>query len=165
MSKLSTDVKVVERKAVKVVYVRNTGAYAGDESLFHGMFEKLCKWAGPRELLSNPDTQWLTIYHDNPEITDENLQRISVCMTITDDIEGDGEIGTMTVAGGKYAVGQFELSSDEFGDAWMYLCGEWLPESGYQAADIPAFELYLNDPEQHPEKKHIVEIYIPIKPL
>lgn len=165
MSKITTDVKVVDREDVKVAYVRNTGAYAGDESLFHSLFDKICKWAGPRQLLSDPKTQWLTIYHDNPEITDENLQRISVCMTVPDNIDGDGEIGTMTVAGGKYAVGKFELASDEFGEAWTYLCGEWLPQSGYQCEDQPAFELYLNNPEEHPEKKHIVEIYIPIKPL
>ena len=43
--------------------------------------------------------------------------------------------------------------------------GQWLPESGYQAADAPCFEVYLNEPEQHPEGKHIVDIYEPVKPL
>jgi AraC family transcriptional regulator len=41
----------------------------------------------------------------------------------------------------------------------------WLPESGYQPADGPCFERYLNDPAQHPEGKHIVEIGLPVKPL
>lgn len=41
----------------------------------------------------------------------------------------------------------------------------WSPESGYQPDDRPAFELYLNDPKEHPEGKHIVEICAPVKPL
>ncbi|MFA5384645.1 MAG: GyrI-like domain-containing protein [Eubacteriales bacterium] len=28
-----------------------------------------------------------------------------------------------------------------------------------------SYELYLNNPEEHPEKKHLVDIYIPVKPL
>jgi AraC family transcriptional regulator len=40
-----------------------------------------------------------------------------------------------------------------------------MPESGYQPDDRPPFELYLNDPKEHPEGKFVVDIYIPVKPL
>ena len=40
-----------------------------------------------------------------------------------------------------------------------------LAESGYQPDDRPCFELYLNNPQEHPEGKHIVDIYAPVKPL
>jgi AraC family transcriptional regulator len=45
------------------------------------------------------------------------------------------------------------------------MCGGWFPESGYQPGDGVCFESYLNNPEEHPEGKHIVEICIPVKPL
>ncbi len=43
--------------------------------------------------------------------------------------------------------------------------GNWLPESGYQCDDRSCFEMYLNKPDEHPEGKHIIDIYIPVKPL
>ncbi len=77
----------------------------------------------------------------------------------------DGEIGKMKINGGKYAVANMELAPDEFENAWETIYGEWLPKSGYQPDDKPCYELYLNDPETHPEKKCIVDIHIPVKPL
>ncbi len=38
-------------------------------------------------------------------------------------------------------------------------------ESGYQQGDGCTYELYHNDYTTHPEKKHIVDICIPVKPL
>jgi AraC family transcriptional regulator len=43
--------------------------------------------------------------------------------------------------------------------------GDWLPDSGYQPDDRPCYELYHNDPKEHPENKCIVDICIPVKPL
>ena len=35
----------------------------------------------------------------------------------------------------------------------------------YQPEDKPAFEIYKNNPKEHPEGKSIVDICIPVKPL
>ena len=77
----------------------------------------------------------------------------------------DGPANTMTVSGGRYAVARFELKEDEFAEAWDLLVGGWLPQSGYQPADGPYYELYHNNPEEHPERIHILDICIPVKPL
>lgn len=158
-------IEVKELPAQQVVYVRHIGAYAGNTELFDRLFGKLMNWAGPRGLLRFPDTQILTVYHDDPNVTDENKLRTSACITITEDIEVEGEIGKMTMPGGKYAVAYFELKTDEFELAWNTVCGVWLPESGYQPDDRPCFERCLNDFREHPEQKHIVEICVPVKPL
>ena len=71
----------------------------------------------------------------------------------------------MSINGGKYAVGQFELGVEDYGDAWKTMYAGWLPESGFQPDDKPAFELYKNDPNTHPEGKCIADICIPVKPL
>jgi AraC family transcriptional regulator len=90
---------------------------------------------------------------------------VDVAITVPEDTTVDGEIGKTTIPGGQYAVGHFELSPERYGDAWNSLFGGWLPESGYQPADGPCYESYLNDPKQHPEGKHIVDICVPVKPL
>jgi AraC family transcriptional regulator len=71
----------------------------------------------------------------------------------------------MTLASGRYAQARFELVPDQYQAAWEAVYGEWLPESGYQPDDRLAFERYLNDPEDHPEGKHTVEICVPVKAL
>lgn len=159
------DVKVKFIPAFTVAYVRNIGPYKGNEQLFVKLWTKLIKWAAPRGFMQQQDLKCLFVYHDDPEITDEQKLRVSACISVPNDTKVDGEIGKMEIPEGKYAVGHFEISSEEFQDAWNYMCGEWLPQSGYQPDDRVCYELSLNDPEQHPEKKHIVEIHIPVKPL
>jgi AraC family transcriptional regulator len=161
--KLSVEVK--ELSPMHVAYIRHIGPYKGDEDLFESLFKRLFTWAGARNLLRFPETRVLAVYHDNPDVTDESRLRTSACITVPGETGGSGEVGTMTLPGGKYAVAHFTLSTGEYEEAWDALYGVWLPGSGYQPGDGPAFEMYLNDPDTHPEKKAIVDICMPVMPL
>lgn len=158
-------VEVREMEALNVAYVRHVGPYAGDGELFAGLFGTLMRWAGPRGLLGQPDQKTVIVYHDNPDVTDQSKLRTSVCISVPDGTPVEGEIGQMVIPEGKYACGYFELSTDEYESAWNAMCGEWLPDSGWQPDDRPCFELCLNCPDEHPDGKHQVEICIPVKPL
>jgi AraC family transcriptional regulator len=160
---VNVEVRSIEPR--QVAYICHTGPYKQDAALFARLFETLCRWAGPRGLLQQPGVQFLSVYHDDPEVTAEAKLRTSCCLSVPPGTQGSGEIGVMTIAGGDYAVGQFELGPNDYEAAWNALYAGWLPESGYQADDRPPFELYLNTADQHPEGKHIVEIHIPVKPL
>jgi AraC family transcriptional regulator len=162
---LISTVEVRDVPEMNVAYIRHIGPYAGDEQLFGNLFNRLCTWAGPRGLLCFPETKFISIYHDNPDITDETKLRTDVCITIPADAQVDGEIGKATIPAGKYALAHFEIKPDQYGDAWNTVYGGWLPESGYQPDDRPCFELYLNNPKEHPEGKHVMDIYAPVKPL
>ncbi len=159
------DVRVEDVKDMTVAYIRHVGPYRGDEQLFDRLFTNLMKWAGPKNLFNPETTRFMTIYHDDPSLTDDDKLRIDVCMTVPEDTEVSGEVGKMSVSGGKYAIGKFEVNADEYPLAWKALYGSWLPESGYTPDDRPPFELYLNDPKEHPEHKHQFEIYMPITAL
>ena len=165
-SDLTARVDVKNLPDLTVAYVRHIGPYKGDGELFRALWDKLFRWAGPRGLTEQKDMKCLNVYHDNPEITDENNLRTSVCISsVPEATEVSGEIGKMNLKGGKYAVAHFEINVDQYEQAWTYVYGTWLPESGYQPDDRPCFELCLNNPEEHPEKKHIVDIYVPVIPL
>lgn len=164
-SSLTADVEVQEFPDIHVAYIRHVGPFAGDVELFKRLFDRLFTWAGPRGLLSFPETKLLSVYRDNPGITDEDKLRLDVCISVPPDTDVEGEIGKTTLPGGKYAVAHFEIMPDQYGDAWTSVYAGWLPESGYQPADGPAFELYLNNPEEHPEGKHVFNICVPVKPL
>jgi AraC family transcriptional regulator len=154
-------VEVKDMPEMYVAYYRHVGSYSGVGEAF----DKLMRWAGPRGLLQFPKTQMLGVYHDDPEITDPSRLRSSACVTVPEGTEVDGEIGAMTVPGGRFAVASFEITHEQFGEAWDELMGKWLPESGYQPDDRPCYELYRNDPKTHPEGKFIVDICVPVKPL
>jgi len=159
------DVRVEELPETTVAYVRHVGPYAGDSELFKGLFGRLFAWAGPRNLIRPPETQVMAIYHDDPGVTDQENLRTSVGLSVPPDTEISGEIGKLTMAAGTYAQARFELAPDQYQAAWEAVYGGWLPKSGYQPDDGPAFERYLNSPDDHPEGKHIVEICLPVKPL
>jgi AraC family transcriptional regulator len=164
-SDLTADVRVETLPDMTVAYVRHVGPYQGDVALFERLWGTLMKWAGPRGLLQQPDAKMMSVYHDSPEITDHDKLRTSVCVTVPEDTTVSGEVGRMVIPGGRYAMGRFEIDASRYGEAWDFVFGRWLPDSGYQPDDRPAFEICLNDPGAHPEGKHIVDICVPVKPL
>jgi AraC family transcriptional regulator len=156
-------VTITEFPKMDVAYVRHVGPYMGDGALFERLWGRLLQWAEPRGLFNPPETQMLCVYHDNPEITDSEKLRLSVCITVPSGTEVDGEIGNMVVEGGKYAAVRFEVDDTQYGEAWQWVYGSWLPQSGYQPADGAPFERY---PEmEYKDGKMTVDICIPIKPL
>jgi len=162
---IQTNVEVKDMPELHVAYIRHIGPYKGDQELFGRLFNKLMAWAGPRGLLRFPETKVMTIYHDNPDITDESRLRTDACITVPEDTQVEGEIGKAKIPASKYAVAHFEITPDQYQDAWNAVYGGWLPESGYQPEDGPCYELYLNDPKEHPEGKHVVDICVPVRPL
>lgn len=160
---LNTTVKIETLDAMEVAYLRHIGPYQGDDQLFSSLFTKLFAWAGPRNLINFPQTQTLSVYHDNEPLTDDDKLRLSVCITVPKGTPAEGEIGRMTLSGGTYAVARFELLPPEYADAWDMVMADWLPQSGYQSDDRPCLEIYQNNPEDHPEGRHIVDICIPVK--
>lgn len=163
-NELATTVRVEELPPMEVSYLRHVGAYQGNTELFTGLIEKLFAWSGSRGLLRFPETRLLSIYHDNEPFTDDDKLRVSVCLTVPEETPAEGEFGRMRLEGGLYAIAPFTILPDQYGKAWDSLCSKWLPISGYQSDNRPCFEFYLNNPEEHPEGKHDVEICVPVKP-
>lgn len=147
-----------------VAYVRHIGPYQANPDLFGRLFGKLFQWAGPRRLIG-PDTLVLCIYHDDPNITAPEKLRTDVCLSVPAGTAVGGEVGTLTIPAGRYAFARVEITADQFGEAWDSVCGDWLPDSGYEPADGLSFEIYRNDHREHPEKKFIVDICVPVKPM
>ncbi|MBU0936645.1 MAG: AraC family transcriptional regulator [Spirochaetes bacterium] len=160
MSKLDYQACIKELPELTVAYARHIGPY----NQIGEAFERLSRWAGPRGLMTETATI-LAVYHDDTDVTPVDKLRSSACISVPAGTASDGDIGLMTIPGGKFAVGHFEISGDQFGDAWMALMGEWIPASGWQPDDRMCYEVYLNDHEQHPQKKFIVDICEPVKPL
>ncbi|MDA2037783.1 effector binding domain-containing protein [Bacillus cereus] len=164
--KVRGNVEIVTVDDINVAYIRHIGTYRELTIAFPKMIEKLFHYAAKQNYHVFEDTKVLTIYHDHHEFTEDYQLRTSLCITIPDESAVEtSDIGIMVIPSGKYAVGHFEIFQDEYKGAWDFIYGEWLPNSGYKPRDAYPFEMYKNDPRQHPENKHIVDIYVPIEPF
>jgi len=163
-----TKAAVIEEKtlqAMTVVYIRYTGSYARNNSLFHSLHKMLMDWGQERKLLNYPATKDVIIYHDPIGITDENRLRISVGITVSDDVLVSGEIGKLTIPNGRYIICRFELKNDEYGQAWTHVYRKIIPQRGLQPRDSYCFEMYPCDCYNKESKTTTVDICIPIKQL
>jgi AraC family transcriptional regulator len=100
--------------------------------LFETIWNRLFAWAAPRGLIGGEDFKSLIIYHDDPNVTEGDKLRMSVCITVPADTKVEGEVGKMELEAAKYVVARFELNAQNFPEAWDWVYGQWLPDSGYQ---------------------------------
>ncbi|WP_086349245.1 AraC family transcriptional regulator [Candidatus Enterococcus clewellii] len=169
INEVTAEVEIIDMDSFPVLYARKIGAYKelyDYTDSFAKAINDLFAFGMSRNLIDE-QVKVLFAYHTYPDFSEVEKQRTSFCVSITEPvhIDNESEIGCMTVPAGKYAVGHFEIFQKEYPDAWNYLYGEWLPQSGYLPGNSFPFEVYLNKPEEHPQNKHIVDIYMPIDPF
>lgn len=159
---LNKSVEVKELQKMTVACIRHIGPYKGDNQLFESIWNRLFSWAGQKGLLGAKDLKMLVIYHDDPNFVDEDKLRMSVCITVPTDTIVDGEVEKMEIDAALYVIARFELSSQDFQQAWDWVYGQWIPTSGYKPEDKPSFEMY---PEEPKDGKYVVDICVPVKPI
>ncbi len=154
----------IENIDIRVIYVRFKGSYVDFRKNSRKLFNQLFKFAKERDLIIENVTKVLTIYQDNPFITDEKNLRTSVAMTIPKNVEINEieDINVMTI-NGKYGVGHFEISAKEYGEAWNYMYNQWLFKEKVKPRDTFPFELYVTEPPKNMKDKSFTDIYIPIE--
>lgn len=153
----SFEIKNLDPKSV--IYYRHQGEY----DKMGPSINKLMQWAYPRGLVNNLPRLG-AVYLDDPQITPTDKLQSDIFLVVEGDVKVDGEIGKYTIDGGLYAVGRFEIAMSEFSDAWQSMCG-LITEHGCQSVDGYHHDLYLNNADEHPEKKFIVDICTPVKAL
>ncbi len=154
---MNAQIEVKEMPELTIAYINHVGRF----DQIGEVYGRLMKWAGPKGLLSSPQMKTITVYHDDPKVTEMSKVRQSAGITIDTNVKADGEVGTMAVDSGKFAVGRFEISVTGFEQAWNSMC-VWVAEGGYKVRDGKYYELYHNDHMEHPEQKFILDICIPV---
>lgn len=140
------------------------GNYVGKPQVFARLFNQLGSWAGPKGLIS-PETVFLSSYVDDLKMTPPDELRLDVCMSIPEGTDvDDDDIQEKVLPGGAYAVMHAELTGpQDYGPAWNSVV-EWAEKRDY-AVDMsrPSYEIYLNNPEEHPEKHHILDLCLSVR--
>ncbi len=155
---MNAQITVKELREIKLAAIMHIGEFEkiGD------MYQRLMEWGHKKGVLTTSNFKAITIYHDNPNITQFSKVRYSAGVTIDQDINAEGEIRPFTIQKDIYAVGKFEINVEEIPRAWKSMC-MWVIEKGYEFRDGDYFEMYHNDHRTHPEQKFLLDICIPLE--
>ena len=153
---MQSKIEIKELPAMHLAYVDCIGSKNVAQA-----FQQLIQWAAPKGLLAEK-AKLIRVFHDSFKITEEDKVRMSIGIVLNEPVADDGETGRMSINGGKFIVGRFEIGADEFEKSWTGLY-VWMNENGYKKSGEDPFEIFHNNHEEHPEKKAIVDLCIPIK--
>lgn len=155
---MTPEIRITE--PMSVVFVRRTGPY---QQAAAEAFRALYQYAAPRGWVT-PGAKMIGLTHDDPAVTDADKLRYDACLTISQDIPAQGEVGRRTIAGGRYAVFVHSGSYDYLSRSYDQIFKDWLPQSQEQLRADPCFELYLNTPMDTAVDALRTEIWLPLLP-
>jgi len=157
------DIKVETLQPIKLAAIHHSGDYMGIAK----SFEAAIIWMLQKDILKGPPS-CTGIYYDDPSAVPPEDLRAEAGVVITENIEPETtasgeEIRTVNIPGGRHAVLVFKGPYAELQKPYTWLFGTWLPQSGEEAADTPAYENYLNDPKTTPPMELLTEICLPLR--
>lgn len=124
-------------------------------------FEELSAIASSRNLW--PTVKGMAgIYFDDPNSIEESKLRSMAGLELgLQSLLPEGLVEFILPAG-DHAVLRFQGSYSGLKNAYDYLYGDWLPDSGKEPADAPTYEIYLNSPADTKAEDLLTEICLPI---
>ncbi|GAB7023971.1 AraC family transcriptional regulator [Salidesulfovibrio brasiliensis] len=153
------DVSIDTLNQLTVASVRHVGPYPECGKAW----EALSAWAGPKNLF-NESTAFFGICHDDPNQVPEDQLRYDACMTVPEDMKGEGEVTILTIPGGDYATLLYQGPYDNLGEQWMALFEKGLPQLSKEFDFTrPCFEQYLNDPGHTKPEDLLTKLHVPAK--
>lgn len=136
--------------------------HRGDYNNISPVFEKLYLMAQNHNLLTK-DTRSMGIYYDDPSAGNRDDMRSHACISASATSADNNEFEALKVGGGPHAVMTFVGPYAELEEAYEWFYGHWLPQSGYDTADAPPFEEYLNDPKTTAPAELKTLVYLPLE--
>jgi AraC family transcriptional regulator len=114
--------------------------------------------------LNPSECEYMTVYYDDPSVTEAGKQRADVCLATPVEIIPDDGVQTKEIYGGKFAVYLYKGPYQQLGSVYDTIFGKYIPDGGYKLDDsrIAMLEKYLNDPADTKPEDLVTEIYVPI---
>jgi AraC family transcriptional regulator len=140
------NVRIIDREAVNVAYLRHTGTYGPKISEF--WMNTVAPWMATNHLMGR---ERFGISLDDPIVTKPAQCRYDACVASAEGEVLSGNPQRKIIPGGKYACLAYEGTGAEIGASWDSLLRDWLPKSGLQLDARPFFEHYPIDGRFNPK--------------
>ena len=151
-------VEVEYHEAVRCISVPHKGSFLQIDAAMGRLFGLMAQ----AELLG-PTTQMQAVFYDDPSLVETEDLRSAACSPCGDDVvlpEGAQELRRPA---GSYARLEYTGPYADMKDAYRWLYGVWLPQSGYDACERPNFESYLNSPVDTKPEDLRTDIFLPVE--
>jgi AraC family transcriptional regulator len=135
--------------------------HKGEYQAIGTAFSRLAAWAKPRGLLAN-GARSFGVYFDDPESVPAAELRSIAGITVGDDFVGADDVRVYALPAMKVASVIHKGPYAELEKPYRWLYKEWLPKSGYDPANQPCFEEYLNDCRTLPPTEWLTEVSVPL---
>jgi AraC family transcriptional regulator len=158
VSKHDMTVKIEQRGEIMVVALRREGRAYTD---LNATFGTVWSWAEATNTLKDL-VGIFGIPLDDPESVPEVELRYDACLALGV-ATAPAPFRVFGLPAGDYASVRHAGSYDDLELKTQYLVGEWLPASGREPADFPAFHRFLNDPDHTPVSELLTDVYLPLR--
>lgn len=152
-SAASHPVRVEQLAPLSAIGLDHRGSYAG---IGHA-FERLIGRHVSRGDVTLP-VSMLGLFHDDPETVAPAALRSTACLIVA----SDHALADVDVRGGWHAVLTYRGPYASMREAYRWFYGTWLMQSGFEPADAPVAEAYLNDPRTTAADELLTEIRLPL---
>lgn len=153
---MNANIEIKNLPAMNLSSVSHTGVDGVENA-----FMRIIGWAAAKGLLAKENSKICRVFHDSFKVTDADKVRMSIGVITDDAQQADAGVTASTIPSGKHIVARYEIVVEDFEKAWSGLF-IWMTENGYKKADANPFEIYHNNMNEHPERKCIVDLVIPI---
>ena len=145
--------------ALPCAAVSHSGSYLSIGKAMGQLFQGL----GAAGLLSGAP-RMIGLFLDDPDAVPTDALRSKACSPIAQDAVLPGALERISLFEGAYATLRYRGPYADMKDAYRWLLGVWLPDSGREAANAPIFEEYLNSPAEIPPTELLTDICLPLEP-
>ena len=153
-------VKIVDFEPVTVAVLE----HRGDPALLNGSVERFIAWRKESGLSPIASSRTYGIPYHDPATTPAKDFRYNICGSVSREVPSNGHgIVTKIIPGGRCAVVRHEGSPDNISESVYYLYRNWLPHSGEELRDFPAFFHYLSLKSNTPEHELLTDVHLPLK--
>ena len=154
---MNANVITKEIEPIKMVYVNHIGVQDLDSA-----FYRIIDWTTKKRLIKEESVEIVRVYNDSFKITSPDKVRMEIGIPVKETIKPGPGIQYREMDPQLCLVGGFEINLHEFEKAWssMFI---WMNENGYKPREMKPFEIIKNNLNEHPQKKCIVDLYIPVE--
>ena len=145
--------------ALQLLAVEHRGSYMEIGQAFERLFGTLAAHG-----LARPGMRTLGLYHDDPDAIDQAALRSHAAVGGAADPGAALPPGLqrITLPPARCAVLRHQGPYSSMRAAYRWLFGTWLPRSGFDVADGPIVEDYLNNPRHVPPTELRTDICLPL---
>ena len=156
-STASFPVTLEQHEPLSCACVAHAGGYMAIDRAMGTLFNGL---AAQNLLQEKP--RMLAVFFDDPEIVEESELRSMACSPVPMGVSSEAPLERRALRGGCYARVRYEGPYADMKEAYRWMFGVWLPQSGHEPADAPVIEEYLNSPVDTPQTKLLTDILVPL---